>query len=54
VKFDARPDQSVRYSGDAVEVHRAVAKTHAPAHHAKKHKARAEMDAARGRGGWTI
>jgi alpha-D-xyloside xylohydrolase len=32
LKFDARPDQSVRYSGEAVEIHRAVAKAHAPAH----------------------
>jgi alpha-D-xyloside xylohydrolase len=37
VKFDARPDQSVRYGGEAVEVHRAAAKTPAPAHRRHRH-----------------
>jgi alpha-D-xyloside xylohydrolase len=36
VRFDAKPDQSVRYSGEAVEVHRGAAKALAPAH--RRHK----------------
>ena len=38
VNFDARPDQSVHYSGQAIEISRASAKSAAPAHrkHARK------------------
>ena len=36
VRFDAKPDQSVRYSGEAVEVHRGTMKALAPAH--RRHK----------------
>ena len=39
-RFAARPDRSVRYSGEAVEVHRAVAKAHAPAHRRHRHSRR--------------
>jgi alpha-D-xyloside xylohydrolase len=39
MKFNAKPDQSVRYNGEAVEVHRGVAKAHAPAKaHARAHR----------------
>jgi alpha-D-xyloside xylohydrolase len=36
VRFDARPDRSVRYGGEAVEIHRAIAKALSSAH--RRHK----------------
>ncbi len=38
VKFDAKPDQSVRYSGQTVEIHRQAGKPAKRAHGGRKHR----------------
>ena len=46
MNFDAKPDQSVHYNGEAIEIHRTVAKAHArtkahaPVHHRRHRRAR--------------